>query len=74
MTFSQDPWRPGAGVRPTAVEPVRKDPPKPEPEPQPAETPPRPAETAPAVETPPASDQAVQDELEKALAQMRGDA
>jgi hypothetical protein len=73
--FHQDPWRPGAAVQPAAATPVQDDPPKlsdQETPPAPAETPAEPAAT-PTEHVPPAEDaQAVQDELERALAEMRG--
>lgn len=67
--FQQDPWRPGAAALTGSAAPVQEDPPKlPEkqPEPEPAQTPQEP------VKTPAVDEQAVQDELEKALAEMRG--
>ena len=70
--FHQDPWRPGAAVPLTSAAP--EDPPEGSETEQlasPTETPVAPAEPT---ETPaPVGDtQAVQDELEKALAEMRG--
>lgn len=75
--FHQDPWRPGAAVQPATAAPVREDPPKlPEqpPEPETAQVPQEPANTGGESETPADDKQALQDELEKALAEMRGQA
>lgn len=69
--FQQDPWRPGAAALTGSAAPVQEDPPK-LPEPTPVETPPEPVATAPKGETLPDDKQALQDELEKALAEMRG--
>lgn len=74
MSFSQDPWRPGAAVQPPASEPVREDPPTNEGEQQPAETPQETSETAPPAEVPAETATADDDELERALAEMRGKA
>jgi len=74
MSFNQDPWRPGAAVQPPASEPVREDPPKADGEQPPAETPQETPETPVETETPATDAAADDDELERALAEMRGDA
>lgn len=74
--FHQDPWRPGAAVQPAAAAPVQEDPPKlPEQEtpPAPAETPQETPEALTGTGTPPAAETATEDELERALAEMRGE-
>ena len=73
MSFSQDPWRPGAAVQPPASEPERKDPPKADGDQLPAETPQEAPETPAQAETPADDETADDDELERALAEMRGD-
>lgn len=74
MSFSQDPWRPGAAVQPPASEPEREDSPEAEGDQLPAETPQETSETPAQAETPAADATADDDELERALAEMRGDA